>query len=410
DRRFGPKGSDWLPPLIASQDIADTPYLSSKSFIEITDNIIVEPTDDLDQKDLIGCQLGCDCVEDNRRPKSWCECSHNRCGVDYNYDTNGSLIDCLKPIHECGDNCFCGRNPLLKTRCGNRWTQRGTKCVTQLFADPLKGYSVRTVNDVKFGQFVVEYCGEVIDTFEAKKRFRLYAEDCDQHNYILVFREHFGSESTFEIIIDAKYYGNGARFVNHSCEPNLIALPVRSDSLRPRICLFAAKDIVAGTELSYNYGSSDSPLSDKICYCGSDYCRVDLNPTKRMATNAKEDVDDELLSQATSQDLNESQSSDKKKRIFSKELRCMMYGFGDDHNPYTETVDMFEDLVIQFITDIALRAMEMGRPGRVAVEDIMHLVQRDGRKFSRVKDLLTMNEELKKARKAFDEVKYVQSA
>jgi transcription initiation factor TFIID subunit 13 len=50
--------------------------------------------------------------------------------------------------------------------------------------------------------------------------------------------------------------------------------------------------------------------------------------------------------------------------------------------------------------------METGKTGRVQVEDILHLVRKDTRKFARVKDLLTMNEELKKARKAFDEVKY----
>jgi len=50
--------------------------------------------------------------------------------------------------------------------------------------------------------------------------------------------------------------------------------------------------------------------------------------------------------------------------------------------------------------------MEVGRTGRVSVEDIMHLVQKDLKKYARVKDLLNMNEELKKARKAFDEVKY----
>lgn len=53
------------------------------------------------------------------------------------------------------------------------------------------------------------------------------------------------------------------------------------------------------------------------------------------------------------------------------------------------------------------RAMEVGRTGRVQVEDIIFLVRKDQRKYARVKDLLTMNEELKKARKAFDEVKYV---
>lgn len=40
-----------------------------------------------------------------------------------------------------------------------------------------------------------------------------------------------------------------------------------------------------------------------------------------------------------------------RKRLFSKELRCMMYGFGDDQNPYTESVDIIEDLVIEFITE-----------------------------------------------------------
>jgi len=95
-----------------------------------------------------------------------------------------------------------------------------------------------------------------------------------------------------------------------------------------------------------------------------------------------------------------------RKRMFSKELRCMMYGFGDDQNPYTETVDIIEDLVIEFITEMTHKAMEIGRTGRVQVEDIVFLVRKDSRKYARVKDLLTMNEELKRARKAFDEVKY----
>lgn len=50
--------------------------------------------------------------------------------------------------------------------------------------------------------------------------------------------------------------------------------------------------------------------------------------------------------------------------------------------------------------------MDIGRTGKVQVEDIVFLVRKDQRKYARVKDLLTMNEELKKARKAFDELKY----
>ncbi len=33
-------------------------------------------------------------------------------------------------------------------------------------------------------------------------------------------------------------------------------------------------------------------------------------------------------------------------------VRCMMYGFGDDQNPYSESVDILEDLVIEFITEM----------------------------------------------------------
>lgn len=51
--------------------------------------------------------------------------------------------------------------------------------------------------------------------------------------------------------------------------------------------------------------------------------------------------------------------------------------------------------------------MEVGRVGRLSVEDIIFIVRKDPKKYSRVKELLVMNEELRKARKAFDEIKYV---
>ncbi|XP_025099088.1 transcription initiation factor TFIID subunit 13-like [Pomacea canaliculata] len=97
---------------------------------------------------------------------------------------------------------------------------------------------------------------------------------------------------------------------------------------------------------------------------------------------------------------------EKRKKIFSKELRCMMYGFGDDQNPYTESVDLLEDLVIEYITEMTKKAMDVGRPGRISVEDIIFVIRKDPKKYSRVKELLLMSEELRKARKAFDEIKY----
>jgi len=83
-----------------------------------------------------------------------------------------------------------------------------------------------------------------------------------------------------------------------------------------------------------------------------------------------------------------------------------MYGFGDEQVPFTESVDLLEDLVVEYITEMTLKAMEVGKKGKVHVEDIVFLIRKDPKKYARVKDLLTMNEELKKARKAFDAESY----
>nr|XP_034996598.1 transcription initiation factor TFIID subunit 13-like [Zootoca vivipara] len=95
-----------------------------------------------------------------------------------------------------------------------------------------------------------------------------------------------------------------------------------------------------------------------------------------------------------------------RKRLFSKELRCRMDGFGDGQNPYKESVDILEDPVIEFITEMTHKAVSIGRQGRVQVEDIVFLIRKDPRRFARVKDLLTVNEELKRAGKAFDAANY----
>ena len=34
-----------------------------------------------------------------------------------------------------------------------------------------------------------------------------------------------------------------------------------------------------------------------------------------------------------------------------------MHGFGDDPHPYNETVDMVEDLVVKFITEMSLKSI-----------------------------------------------------
>lgn len=56
--------------------------------------------------------------------------------------------------------------------------------------------------------------------------------------------------------MDAALYGNVSHFINHSCEPNLEIFNVWIDCLDPnlpRLCLFAARDIFKGEQLTFDY-------------------------------------------------------------------------------------------------------------------------------------------------------------
>ena len=76
--------------------------------------------------------------------------------------------------------------------------------------------------------------------------------------------------------IDAKHYGNIARFLNHSCDPNLYSALVfveHRDRRFPRPAFFTLRDVQANEELTWSYGSSNqTQTSDMKCLCGSKNC------------------------------------------------------------------------------------------------------------------------------------------
>ncbi|VDK50955.1 unnamed protein product [Anisakis simplex] len=101
------------------------------------------------------------------------------------------------------------------------------------------------------------------------------------------------------------------------------------------------------------------------------------------------------------------EGNDDKKFLFRRELRTMLYGFGDDKVPYDKTVELLEYIVVDYVRELCQRAVNVGKPGKLSLEDIHYLIRRDAKKFGRVKDLLSMSEELKRARKQFDEAKAI---
>ncbi|VDB83005.1 unnamed protein product [Peniophora sp. CBMAI 1063] len=93
------------------------------------------------------------------------------------------------------------------------------------------------------------------------------------------------------------------------------------------------------------------------------------------------------------------------KGLFAKELRSLMYGFGDDRNPASDTVNVMEEILVEYITDICQVALAPTKKTRLAVDDFRRALSRpaDSKKFARMEELLFMQEDIKRARAMFNE-------
>uniref|UniRef100_A0A8D2Q744 [histone H3]-lysine(9) N-methyltransferase n=1 Tax=Varanus komodoensis TaxID=61221 RepID=A0A8D2Q744_VARKO len=197
-------------------------------------------------------------------------CSSSKCmcgqlSVRSWYDRDGRLLpefNTAEPplIFECNHACSCWRT------CRNRVVQNGLRARLQLFRTRKMGWGVRTMQDVPLGTFVCEYVGELISDSEANVR----EEDC----YLF----DLGNKDREVYCIDARFYGNISRFINHFCEPNLIAVRVfmsHQDLRFPRIAFFSSRDIQAGEEIGFDYGERFWDIKGKYfsCVCRSPKCR-----------------------------------------------------------------------------------------------------------------------------------------
>lgn len=89
-------------------------------------------------------------------------------------------------------------------------------------------------------------------------------------------------------IIDARFKGNAARFINHSCDPNaeLQRWQVKGYT---RIGIFALRDIAAGEEITYDYQFFTA--EETACRCGTAKCRgyLGANVAEDKAREAEEE-------------------------------------------------------------------------------------------------------------------------
>ena len=118
---------------------------------------------------------------------------------------------------------------------------------------------------------IIEYMGEIIRQPVADIREKAYEVSGEGSCYMFRLDWHR--------IVDATMIGCMARFMNHSCQPNVEAKVITIDTDSgpdKKIVVFAKRDISAGEEITYDY---KFPVEDGSlrCTCGAPNCIGRLN-------------------------------------------------------------------------------------------------------------------------------------
>ncbi|XP_066478512.1 histone-lysine N-methyltransferase NSD2 [Tiliqua scincoides] len=185
-------------------------------------------------------------------PKCNCKPSdENPCGLDSECLNRMLMYECHPQVCPAGE------------RCQNQCFTKRQYPETKIIKTDGKGWGLVAKRDIKKGEFVNEYVGEVIDEEECMARIKYAHENDITHFYMLTIDK--------DRIIDAGPKGNYSRFMNHSCQPNCETLKwtVHGDT---RVGLFAVCDIPAETELTFNYNLDCLGNEKTVCKCGAPNC------------------------------------------------------------------------------------------------------------------------------------------
>ena len=197
------------------------------------------------------------------------------------------ILHSREPIYECHEGCSC------TSACPNRVVERGRTVPLTIFRTRDRGWGVRSPVDIKKGQFVDRYLGEIITSKEADRRRDASTIARRKDVYLFALDKFSNPESIDPLLqappleVDGEFMSGPTRFINHSCEPNMRIFARVGDHADKHIhdlALFAIQDIPREEELTFDYvdgleeldHDAHDPSQTKNmtkCLCGKPRCR-----------------------------------------------------------------------------------------------------------------------------------------
>jgi SET domain-containing protein len=125
----------------------------------------------------------------------------------------------------------------------------------------LNGLGLFATETIKDKSWIIEYVGKKLTNKQSENLTTQYL---------------FDVSDTYTIDGSPRY--NTARYINYSCNPNAEAW-----NIEDRIFIRAIKPILAGSEITYDYGKEffDKFIKPKGCHCGAPECKSPVSSKKK---------------------------------------------------------------------------------------------------------------------------------
>ncbi|KEG00934.1 SET domain protein, putative [Plasmodium vinckei vinckei] len=182
------------------------------------------------------------------------------CDGNKNYDINDFNV-----LAACSGNCLC--DPL---KCINKFPE-GLHYPVKVVKTVDVGWDIVACSHIKANSLIMHYVGEITTRKEMISREHEY----DKKGYFNYFIETAEVDETYADdwkipCIDALFISNVARFLNHSCEPNVNVITIWRGDSYPSVGIFSSRDISPNEPLKYHYGINYKNIK---CMCRSKKCK-----------------------------------------------------------------------------------------------------------------------------------------
>lgn len=231
-------------------------------------------------------QVQTQCSQEYAAPKVDCGCSDTATAC-----WDPSVCYNLAFQMQCSPNCARG------TACQNQGIRRQF-VIPHIIHETTNntGLGVFAKENIEPHTFLMEYTGVVVTKRMYEELTTIYHKAGSNAFYGYAMPCTDEKEVEHVVFIDAAVFGNAARYINHSCEPNAMTLPLSCDG-HQSMAIYASKPIRKGEEITihYNPTNASESLDDPqfVCTCGAPSCKelmtlaVALTPPERQRRAAQ---------------------------------------------------------------------------------------------------------------------------